>query len=262
MDVYNRAAKRFEEFLVTMGWSLSSFPPGVLSEFSSALSKTVKARSVRTYMYGVIQYLKWLKRRGYKLPEYEEPILPRIKTDIPLVLSEGSLAAYIEVCREMREPFCSAMKLLGFTTLRVKELCRLKLDDIIPTAFGTTLRVLESKGGSRPVPTPIQFTAELKAYLRGYRANIDSIWLFPNPKDPEKHIMPRNIQARFRLVREKLGLVGFTPHTIRRTWLTIMLRRGVDLITMAKIAGHKDLSTTRIYVVPSVEDLFNAVNKQ
>jgi len=44
-------------------------------------------------------------------------------------------------------------------------------------------------------------------------------------------------------MREPMGM-NFTPHTMRRTYVTTLHRKGVDLATIAKIAGHANVQTT------------------
>lgn len=55
----------------------------------------------------------------------------------------------------------------------------------------------------------------------------------------------------------------FTLHRFRRTFLTALLRSGVDLRTVQSFAGHKDLASTMRYLRPAagseVRDKINAV---
>jgi len=58
---------------------------------------------------------------------------------------------------------------------------------------------------------------------------------------PRYDIAERSLDALFRKVRERLGLDGFTFHDARATALTRMARR-VDVLTLARISGHRDLN--------------------
>jgi integrase len=43
------------------------------------------------------------------------------------------------------------------------------------------------------------------------------------------------------------GIARFTPHDMRRTFITRLLEQGVDINTVRQLAGHSDISTTTSY---------------
>ncbi|WP_324019903.1 tyrosine-type recombinase/integrase [Pantoea sp. JZ29] len=43
------------------------------------------------------------------------------------------------------------------------------------------------------------------------------------------------------------GIAWFTPHDMRRTFITRLLEQGVDINTVRQLAGHSDISTTTRY---------------
>jgi len=46
---------------------------------------------------------------------------------------------------------------------------------------------------------------------------------------------------------KKAGLTRFHPHKFRSTFATTLLQAGVDLKTVQKLLGHKDLESTMRY---------------
>lgn len=52
----------------------------------------------------------------------------------------------------------------------------------------------------------------------------------------------------------------FTPHDMRRTYISSLLANGVDISTVSKLAGHKSIITTQLYDKRGVDSLKNAVN--
>jgi integrase/recombinase XerC len=52
-----------------------------------------------------------------------------------------------------------------------------------------------------------------------------------------------------------------SPHTLRHTFLTGMVRQGSDLVLVAELAGHRRLETTRRYSLPSDADRLLAVER-
>lgn len=48
-------------------------------------------------------------------------------------------------------------------------------------------------------------------------------------------------------LQQASGIAGFTPHDMRRTFITRLLEQGVDINTVRQLAGHSDISTTTRY---------------
>ena len=48
-------------------------------------------------------------------------------------------------------------------------------------------------------------------------------------------------------LQQTSGIARFTPHDMRRTFITRLLGQGVDINTVRQLAGHSDISTTTRY---------------
>ena len=66
------------------------------------------------------------------------------------------------------------------------------------------------------------------------------------------------------MVVEKIGKeagLEISPHVLRHTCLTNLVRNGNDLVLVAEIAGHRRLETTRRYSLPFERDRALAMEK-
>jgi site-specific recombinase XerD len=72
------------------------------------------------------------------------------------------------------------------------------------------------------------------------------------PLDKAKRIIPRRMseQGVMRALQrrgEKAGIAPFSPHDLRRTFISDLLDAGADLVTVSELAGHASPSTTSRY---------------
>lgn len=107
----------------------------------------------------------------------------------------------------------------------------------------------------------IPFYDSLKEELIDYIHNIrpkfmksDHKSLFLNQRG--QHLSMRSIQNVVENIGQKAQLpFSLHPHILRHTFATHLLEHGADLLTVSRLLGHENLSTTQIYTHVSVEYL-------
>lgn len=114
----------------------------------------------------------------------------------------------------------------------------------------------DGKRQTRQVPVhPV-----LSESLRGYKPESSSIWLFPD-RESSSAITMRWADKILRAAVEKAGLgaLGISTHSTRRSFITHLHENGVDLYTIQKITGHKDLKALSRYIDISADRVKGAI---
>lgn len=181
---------------------------------------------------------------------------------LPRVLSREQVNALITHIRLRR--YRIPVKLLYCCGLRLSECLSLTIHDIkhCREADGqrSSLLIRNSKGGvDRMVPLAKGMLEDLRAYWKVHR---HPVLLFPNAGRGRNHgsalaermgkaaaPMPHgSLQRLLVLARKELNLPEATPHTLRHSFATHLIERGVDLFSVQRLLGHKGIEVTMQYL--------------
>lgn len=275
---YSAYSKEFLRLMQSSGYqNFSQIPPGFLREFASMLRKQDKSSStVRVHVFAVKKYLDWVRDKGVKVAHQTKVDLP--KRDIrmrPVLPADKFTLFFRQADMELEEPLRTAVMLLPCCGLRAGEMVSLKLSCIFKarvkmrkknkkgkTVYKNTLflKVLGKGDKERHVPLMEEGVEILVGYLSGWRRDQPGPWLFPRSKG-KKHITDRYLRAGMQAMRDPIGL-HLTPHTMRRTYITTLWRKGIDISVIAAIAGHQNVQTTlNHYIAMEPSDSINALHR-
>lgn len=145
------------------------------------------------------------------------------------------------------------LELFFSTGLRLAELTSLNRHDL---NFQTREISVRGKRGKIRVVFVSERSAEaLKTYLESRTDHLHP--LFIRHHERAVMIMPPGEEFRlsrisiYEIVKKYALLAGIvtnpSPHTLRHSFATDLLRNGADLRSVQELLGHKDLSTTQIY---------------
>ena len=89
------------------------------------------------------------------------------------------------------------------------------------------------------------------------KANGNNLF-FTSPKG--KQIRPNNLRREFRKALKDAGIENFRIHDLRHTYGTRLAQSGVDLYTIAKLLGQKDIRSTQRYAHHCTQSLRRGLN--
>lgn len=163
----------------------------------------------------------------------------------------------VEACQSARDRLMALLPL--YAGLRVSEVAGLDVNDITMTARKGTIRVLGKGTKVRTIDVNAELRPAVQAYLVVRRAmETDSKALFLTRIGTRP--TPEAVDDVIAAITRSAGLdEHVTAHTLRHTFGTTLVRRRVDIVTVAELMGHSSIETTRLYSRPSAEDMERAV---
>jgi integrase/recombinase XerD len=189
---------------------------------------------------------------------------PKLARKLPRVLSFDEvdrLLAAPDTSTDRGREHAAMLHLMYATGLRVSELCGLRAADL---DLERGLVVARGKGSKcRLVPVGEVALDHLVRYLRDVRPNragADETALFVSPRGG--HFTR---EAFWRMVRRYAVAQGIvplpSPHKLRHSFATHLLRGGADLRSVQAMLGHADLGTTEIYTHVAADHMRAAYKK-
>lgn len=174
---------------------------------------------------------------------------PKIEKKIPefLTIEEVSSLLNFNVSNEFEARNKAILELLYSSGLRISELTSLELSNI--DLDECLVRVMGKGSKERIVPLGDYAIDALKEYIYYYRPLLNKhncSYVFLNNRGG---VLSR--QFIFKIIKEECIKKGIrknvSPHTLRHTFATHLLKNGADLRIIQELLGHENLSTTQIY---------------
>lgn len=172
----------------------------------------------------------------------EKFLPPRRGEPIPKYLSEDETSALI--ASSSGNPRDQAIILsLAYTGVRVGELCALDIDDVDFSDNIVTVRSGKGEKG-RIVLMEEKTSDALRKYLDSRDASFGPLFL----SDSGSRIRERAVQKIVKKYSIDCGITKkVTPHVLRHTLATTLLRKGADIRIIQQLLGHASVATTQIY---------------
>lgn len=226
---------------------------------SEQASRGLTARTLRRRTLAARTLFHFLRRAGLleRNPAADLP-LPRLPAPLPAFVREEDMERILdeqtldtECFEEVRDRFI--IEFLYSTGLRRAELLSLR-DADVDTSKGE-VKVTGKRNKQRLVPLP----PELCEHVERYRRLRDARFA----ETPEAFLLAdsgraMNNEALSRIVKIQLSSANVsrkTPHVLRHTFATAMVRHEARLDSVKELLGHSSLATTQIYTHLSFREL-------
>jgi integrase/recombinase XerD len=185
---------------------------------------------------------------------------PRVKRYLPRAISQEDVERLLDAPGKGDEPRSlrdrAILELLYATGMRVSELVALNEGDV--DLASASVRCFGKGGKERVIPVYERAVQAVEGYIGKGRVRL--------LRQSEEKALFLN-QRGERLTRQGLWLIvkGYvrqaaikvpvTPHTLRHSFATHMLRGGADLRNVQELLGHANIATTQVYTQVSNERL-------
>ncbi|RZM36660.1 MAG: site-specific integrase [Sphingomonas sp.] len=216
----------------------------VRRRLDTGLKQATINRELATLSHLFRRFARWGWIKTDDMPDLEKGPEPRKRI---VVLSDESIAKLMNAAVDDQDPRTWLFVAFGLNTaMRHGEIVRVRFADV--DLDSRRIFIPQAKAGEREQP----ITPALATMIRQQRQmhGDEATWLFPSRSRCGKHPHRLSMAKQFlrAVLRAELNPAEVTPHVMRHTAITRLVRAGVDLPTIQRISGHKTLAMVLRYV--------------
>ncbi len=233
---------------------LRRFTTLVVEQYQTDLiNGKLKNATVNKYM----SILKGMFSKAVDWEMVEEETLKRVRKIKHLPEDKRLRFISKEECKELinaSDPHLRPIVITALNTgMRKEEILSLQWEKHIDLKHGFILLDKTKNGERREIP----INETLRAVLQGIIRRMDVPYVFYAPKTGERY---KDIKKSFATALRRARILDFKFHDCRHTFASHLVMAGVDLTTVSRLLGHKDIKMTLRYSHLAPAHLRNAVN--
>jgi len=210
----------------------------------------LRPATINARIAAITHLLKWM---GYAIPEWIQR--PARSRSLPRTLGKNDLQKVRLAAIRSEDPIAfPIITMMLDTGLRCSEICNLDLDDVDLEDLSAlviggkgekdrtvlfTNATLDALDAWRPIRN-----ARLKNCIR--EEDLRSLFF----SSRSRRLNPRSVQKLLDRIADASDIprTRLSPHVLRHSFATGLLERGADLVTIQRLLGHANISTTRVYL--------------
>lgn len=251
---YKRDLSQFSEYIAMYNVTLDSLNDMIVQQFINHLMDKYSPSTINR-MYAAIRSFCHYSNQLHAVEDIEIQSVPHISKQeskglTPEEITSLRLSIANDKTSETKQRDQAIVDFLLYSGLRVSELVNLNKDDITYHNGTYTIHINKSKTDqARTVYIDSKQFKYIKRYLDSRNDNEQALFL------------SKRGRISIRMVQTVLNKYGINPHLLRHSYCSILARNNVDIFTIAQLAGHKDINTTRRYSNPTQKEMAEAVSK-
>lgn len=260
LAAYKRDLNQFITFLKTKKIEIKDVESADLKKFLAYLHKiNLNARSVARKISALKTFYAYVNQQFEWKNVAQELRIPKMAQNLPHYLSEDEIKELFAAAEQDTSPYGLRNKvmlyLLYTSGMRISELIKLCISHI---HFDTGFISVFGKGGKqRMVPIPQVVLNMLQQYIdttlatKQEKKKMKNVPSYIFPTQYAGKIKPMSRQSFWIILNsiwKKTGIKKLiSPHQLRHSLATHMLKQGLDLRSLQIVLGHENLTTVQIY---------------
>lgn len=252
VKTYTRIIQEFSEWLKRNGGDMDRLTRVDVQQYIHHLEERGNSAATIQNKFAALSVLVRYLGAGDILQYIRRPEIRQSRHIAPKSLDRNELNRVLrEVERTGNRRDTAIIYLFVYSGLRVSEVVSLDREDVMIRERSGSVTVRKGKGNvARTVPIPVEARLHLSQYLETRNDDHPALFL----SNYQRRISVRSVQR----IMEKFGV---HPHQLRHTYCRELVGAGVDIATVAELAGHADINVTRRYAKPSAEELEKAIER-
>lgn len=221
---------------------LESFMKNLANENYAPKSVSRKTNAARTF-------IKYLTKEGSLKEDISTQLKhPKLETKAPRILTKLEYRALRDAAKADNRSYAMIEVLLQ-TGVTISELAGMKLEDLdIKGETGSLFIARKNNREERTVPLNKAAVDAINKYITNSRTKSDkSTNVFITKTG--RPLLIRNIRSTIDRFFRLAGVENAKVNDLRHTFVAHHIRNGVNLTYLAKVSGHKRVSTTERYLI-------------
>ena len=251
IENYSLRVNRFIDYVWDM--DASEIKMIHIQDFRTSLIKQgLSPKTVNYHAVGLRSFFKFMLRNDVETLSPEKVDLAKIPPRRVSYLSEQQVQDILDAPSAFEKKPLKILRdkailaTLYWTGLRVTELITLKIKDI--KLNENQFSVIWKGSKLRSVFLTQDAKEKIKKYILSRGDDSEYLFISLSPNSYGQPLSRNSVEALVKKYAEFVWITEkVTPHTLRHSFATSLLRRGADIRSVQALLGHSSIQTTQIY---------------